>query len=174
MITTPPPTAISDDTRDDNGETPDGSGHHKKRGFLAAYGQTGNISVAARAAGIHRQRHYEWLQEADYAKAFDHAKEEAGDILEAEARRRAVEGCEVPVYQGGRKVGTTRRYSDLLLIFLLKGAKPEKYGDKAVSDSDDGKVEVRSMIILQGSTLQRDLIEASKLRRPTAAEISKS
>ena len=31
----------------------------------------------------------------------------------------------MPVYQGGKKVGSVRKYSDLLLIFLLKAAAPE-------------------------------------------------
>lgn len=39
--------------------------------------------------------------------------EEAADVLEAEARRRATVGG-----------------SDVLLIFLLKGARPEKYRDR--------------------------------------------
>ncbi len=34
--------------------------------------------------------------------------------------RRAVDGVDEPVYQGGKKVGSITRYSDTLLIFLLK------------------------------------------------------
>ncbi len=47
-----------------------------------------------------------------------------------EAVRRAVEGTEKPVYQQGRLVGHVQEYSDTLLIFLLKGRRPEKYGEK--------------------------------------------
>jgi hypothetical protein len=47
--------------------------------------------------------------------------------LEDEALRRAVEGVEEPVYQGGKQVGVIRKYSDALLMFLLKAARPEKY-----------------------------------------------
>ena len=65
------------------------------------------------------------MKDDDYTEAFDHAKQEAVETLEAEARRRAVDGWEVPVCQGGRKVGAIRKYSDLLLIFLLKAAAPE-------------------------------------------------
>jgi hypothetical protein len=32
-----------------------------------------------------------------------------------------------PVYQGGKKVGAVREYSDTLLMFLLNGGRPEKY-----------------------------------------------
>lgn len=95
--------------------------------FLAAYGELGNIKQAAARAGISRDTHYAWLADEAYAKAFESAREEAVESLEAEARRRAVEGCERPVYQGGEQVGTVREYSDTLLIFLLKGAAPGKY-----------------------------------------------
>jgi hypothetical protein len=78
------------------------------------------------------------------------AIDDAADILEFEARRRAVKGVDVPViYKGrlsqtyvdadGRMVSpytpgaklvplTVKRYSDRLLMFLLRGARPEKYG----------------------------------------------
>ena len=59
----------------------------------------------------------------------DHAREGAADTLEAEARRRAIEGVEEPVFHKGEQVGTLRKYSDVLLIFLLKGARPERYRD---------------------------------------------
>ena len=126
---TPTPSPTASNGRDGNGKSPDRSGHHKRRAFLRAYAETCNIKLAAQAAGIHRQRHYDWMKDDDYAKAFDHAKQEAVETLEAEARRRAVDGWEVPVYQGGRKVGAIRKYSDLLLIFLLKAAAPETYRD---------------------------------------------
>ena len=54
---------------------------------------------------------------------------EACDALEAEARRRAVEGVRKPIYCQGEICGTVREYSDTLLFFLLKGAMPEKYRD---------------------------------------------
>ncbi len=85
---------------------------------------------AARAAKINRSTHYRWLEDLEYADAFDEAKEEAVDVLEMEARRRAVEGIDRPVFYQGKKVGSVRSYSDTLLIFLLKGAMPEKYRER--------------------------------------------
>ncbi|MBX6773030.1 MAG: hypothetical protein IRY83_14975 [Chloroflexi bacterium] len=52
------------------------------------------------------------------------------DALEAEAWRRAVDGVERPVYQNGQRVGAVREYSDTLLIFLLKGGRPQKYRER--------------------------------------------
>ncbi len=104
--------------------------HGKKRAFLKAYAETGGIlSHAAKAAGCDRHSHYNWMKDdADYAALFESiAKDMAYDRLEDEATRRAVDGWDEPVYQGGELVGFKRRYSDTLLIFMLNGARPEKY-----------------------------------------------
>jgi hypothetical protein len=100
--------------------------------FLSALSQLGNLTAAAEAAKISRQQHYRWLEEdgRDYADRYGAAMQEACDRLESEARRRAVEGVDRPVYQGGKKVGAIREYSDTLLIFLMKGAMPHKYRER--------------------------------------------
>lgn len=111
------------------------SAHLKKRALLAAFAEGGTILHACRAVGVGRRTHYGWMaSDPAYAEAFADAREQAADALEAEARRRAVEGVEEPVYQGGKQVGTIRRYSDTLLIFLLKGARPEKYRDRVTAE----------------------------------------
>jgi hypothetical protein len=102
----------------------------KQRAFLAAYAQLGNITSAAARAKVGRRSHYEWLAAPAYAAAFVEAHEAAGDRLEAEAHRRAVQGVKEPVYQGGERVGYIQKFSDTLLIFLLKGARPEKYRER--------------------------------------------
>lgn len=104
----------------------------KKQAFIEAYCQAGTITAAARVVGIHRSQHYDWLKkDAEYAGSFEQAEQSVADMLEREAIRRAVEGVERPVYQGGRLVGTVQDYSDTLLIFLLKGHKPEKFKERA-------------------------------------------
>lgn len=105
--------------------------HPKKRAFLAAYSECGTITRAAEIAGIERKTHYDWLKaDAVYAKACDAAYEQAAERLEEEARRRAVEGVQKPVFYKGEKCGVVQEYSDTLLIFLLKGAKPDKYAER--------------------------------------------
>jgi hypothetical protein len=64
-------------------------------------------------------------------EAFEAAKEEACEQLEREALRRAVSGVEEPVYHNGKVVGNIRKYSEVLLIFLMKGAMPGRYRDNA-------------------------------------------
>jgi len=105
--------------------------HPHKRAMVAALAQTGNVCAASRCANVHRQRHYEWMKKDEvYWTAVADAMREAGELLEAEAWRRAMVGDLVPVYQRGEKMGTVRKYSDPLLIFLLKAAKPEKYRER--------------------------------------------
>lgn len=103
----------------------------KKLAFLTAFAELGTITHAARAAGIERRSHYDWLEsDPAYPSAFAEAQHQANDALVREARRRAVEGVDKPVYQGKELVGLIREYSDTLLIFLLKGALPDVYRDR--------------------------------------------
>ncbi len=103
----------------------------RQKAFLAAYAQCGNITGAAEAANLNRSSHYDWMRDnVTYCMAFAQAEEEAADRLEHEARRRAIEGIEEPVYQGGKLVGTVKKYSDTLLMFLAKGARPQKFKDR--------------------------------------------
>ena len=107
-------------------------GREKKRVvLLTEYAGTGSLRLACEKAGVHRSTHWSWIKaDATYAADFADAREQAAERLEEEARRRAHDGVERPVYQGGHMVGTIREFSDLLLIFLLKGAKPETYRER--------------------------------------------
>ena len=95
----------------------------------------GNVSTAARIAGCSRRVVYDWQEHDDeFAMAFREAELTATETLEAEARRRAVEGVttETPIIRNGEVVSTVveTRYSDTLLIFLLKARAPEKYRER--------------------------------------------
>lgn len=103
-----------------------------KNTFLDHYRGMGNISRACEAAGVDRRTVYKW-QEHDgaFALEFQQAQVEAVETLEAEAYRRAVTGVETAVTAPGRGiVGYEQKYSDTLLIFLLKGAAPQKYRER--------------------------------------------
>lgn len=103
-----------------------------KKRVLEAYAECGTVTYAARTAGVGRRTIYDWLEhDPDFARDFDEAGEEAVDSLEKEARRRALDGVVEPVgFHQGVAGEYVRRYSDTLLIFLLKGARPEKYKDR--------------------------------------------
>src|SRR5688572_1536656 len=111
--------------------------HPKKRAFLAAYSIYGTVSRACEAAQISRPTHYHWLKDDDsetYKRALEDAKERACEALEDEARRRATEGVDKPIVRNGFVVGTYKEFSDTLLIFLMKGAMPQKYKDRVQTE----------------------------------------
>jgi hypothetical protein len=103
--------------------------------FVEMLASGASVAAAAKAAGYGRQRLYE-CREADpeLAAAWDDALEEGTDLLEDEALRRAKDGVEEPRFYEGEVCGHVRKYSDTLMIFLLKARRPEKYGDKAQTD----------------------------------------
>lgn len=117
----------------------------KKAAFLAAFAELGNITGAAAAAAISRTDHYNWLADPEYREAFEWAQKEANDSLRAEARRRAKDGVDEPVFYQGVECGTIRKYSDTLLIFLMKGAMPEEFRERTeqhVTGGTDNRLEV--------------------------------
>src|SRR4051812_3390061 len=65
-----------------------------------------------------------------FALYVEQASQVATEHLEEEAYKRAVEGTQKAVYQGGELVGYHTETSDTLLIFLLKARAPEKYRDR--------------------------------------------
>jgi hypothetical protein len=67
------------------------------------------------------------------------AIEEGYDMLEEEARRRAVDGVEKPVFYRGEEVGSVREYSDTLLKTLLKGYRPKKFNPGIKVEGGDGE-----------------------------------
>lgn len=83
---------------------------HWQRAFLAALENTGSVTAAAEAAKIGRITAYD-TRRADpvFAVAWDQALDIAADTLEDEARKRAF------------------ARSDVLLMFLLKGIRPQKW-----------------------------------------------
>lgn len=104
----------------------------KKAAFCAALVVTGgNVTQACKAVDIDRTTPYTWCEEdPPFAKAWDRAKQIGCEVLEDEARRRAFEGCDRPVFYQGDECGVMREYSDTLAIFLLKGGMPEKYRER--------------------------------------------
>jgi hypothetical protein len=43
-----------------------------------------------------------------------------------------------PIYQGGRKVGTIRKYSDHLLMMFLKGKRRESFSERVEQTGANG------------------------------------
>lgn len=107
--------------------------------FLSHLRKTSNISESARVAVVSRRAVYEWRDaDPDFAAAWDDAIDEATDALEAEARRRALDGHEEYVISMGQIVRDPetgkplkqRKFSDSLTTLLLKAHRPEKYRER--------------------------------------------
>jgi hypothetical protein len=106
------------------------------------------VSDASRTAGVSRKTAYQQRSEdSDFAAQWDEALDEACDALEAEARRRAVEGVEQKKFtRGGDPIVDPetgeqykeRVYSDTLLVFLLKGHRPERYRERVEHTGKNG------------------------------------
>lgn len=90
----------------------------------------GNITKAAEAAGVERSMHYRWMKVPGYAVAFKAAEDQFGDVLEASAISRANDGVLEPVFYQGAPCGAIRKYSDGLMLALLKRFKPAQYAAK--------------------------------------------
>src|SRR5207248_8747945 len=97
----------------------------KRQTFLAALAEGHTVKAAALQTGIPRPQWYAYrAAEATLAADWEAALDEGTEVLEEEARRRAVDGVtkEKGVYHQGKCVDTyiETEYSDTLLIFLLK------------------------------------------------------
>jgi hypothetical protein len=128
----------------------------KKAAFLRVFMDTASITRACEIVGMNRERHYTWLEkDPDYKARFAVAVDRAADRLEDEGVRRAKRGTEKWVMYKGqpcydvkrdangepirdkdgrfeldmRKPLVIREYSDVLLMFMLKGLRPDKYRD---------------------------------------------
>lgn len=97
----------------------------RREAFLRILAQGSSVAAAARTIGMSRGHMY-LLRKTDeqFARDWDQAVEEGTDILEDVAVERAKNG------------------SDSLLVFLLKGRRREKWGDKPQSE---GKTEIAGM-----------------------------
>lgn len=107
--------------------------HPQKRALLRAYSLSMRLGQSCEAAKIHRWMHYHWLKaDSAYKDAFAEARTMAAEVLEEEAVKRGM--------------GTTEGASDTLLIFLLKGAKPETYKERYEhSGPGGGPIQVAQM-----------------------------
>jgi hypothetical protein len=107
--------------------------------FLDGLREGWSVKKSAWAAEIETVSVYDWKNKSlatlrddgtyvdDFALRWKRAYEDGCDVLEDAAHKRAVHGCERPVYQGGVLVGSVTEYSDTLLNLALRGKRPERY-----------------------------------------------
>ena len=95
--------------------------------WLNAFRETGMVTAACRVAKVGRRTVYDASIDEEFAAAWDEIEQETTDVMEREAYRRAVDGVPEPLVSAGKHVTDVRKYSDTLLIFMLKGRRPEKF-----------------------------------------------
>lgn len=129
---------MSDQTEQD-GLDLSGVKNNKQRAFLSAICTCGTIRGSSRATGVSRNTHQQWMRnDPAYVALFDEAHQIAGEAMEQEARRRAMDGLVRKKFHNGEPVMDPetgkqyeeREYSDTLLIFTLKALFPEKYRER--------------------------------------------
>lgn len=117
--------------------------------FLEVVAATGNVRLAASAAGVSRDAPYKrGRRDPRFAARWLRAREEAVDTLEAEARRRALDG------------------SDALLMFLLRSLRPAVYRDR-VEVALGVRREATRLAEAMGLAPEEVLAEAERIARDT-------
>lgn len=143
----------------------------KRRKFLVALAKTGNISQAARAASASRSHAYALKTgDPEFSVAWDDALEAAVDVLEGEARRRAVEGVETLHFHQGEVKESVRKYSDALLMFLLRAHRPETYRERADTAGARRHEQLEDQFGDARGDLERRLAQLDSVDGPDAAE----
>jgi hypothetical protein len=121
--------------------------------FLDSFAESGNVRASAMTAGVGRRTVYDWREkDPEFAAAFDEAREDAIEVLEAELRVRATIGA------------GERGPSDVLLMFLLKSLRPDRYRDNV-------KIEHGGEVALITERLQGGRRRLAERADPPAATI---
>jgi hypothetical protein len=154
------------------------SAEKSRKVFLELLSTGLSVTAAANATNKDRRHYYAWRRDIpEFREAWDAAIEAGSDLMEDEARRRAVEGYDRPVYQGGELVGYVREYSDGLLQFLLKARRPDKFRDRVQqiqTGADGGPIQTTSTnmnvnVSVEGGEVAPDQFE--QIVRKVLAEI---
>lgn len=144
----------------------------KKRGEFLDYLRDGwSVTASAGKIGVSRQAVYALKQaDVEFAGEWEDAYESGTDVYEDEAKRRAIEGTERPVFYQGEIVGHIREYSDTLLIVALKARRPEKYRDnikQEITGKDGGPIETSDASLTDEQRAGRiaAILDAARARR---------
>ena len=123
--------------------------------FFAALEETGSVAEAAKAAKVDRSNMYHYKKtDEKFAQRWDEALDRGADALEAEARRRAMDA--------------TTTGSHVLLMFLLKGLRPQKWRE---SRSTMPPAELDKMIKKELDRIAKGNDQANDLRDEAPAGV---
>lgn len=121
-----------------------------KTALLGMLAELPNITVVCKLMGIHPSVFYRTRKkDPEFDRRVKDAMEQGYDLMEEEARRRAMDGVLEPVFYKGEQVVDTkgkptgiRKYSDVLLITLLKGRRAKVFnpGVKVSANTEGEKI----------------------------------
>lgn len=95
--------------------------------WLAAYVRSASKTTAHGAARVQSRTVKVWMEDPIFAPLLPEAKEAMSDTLVTEMRRRAVDGVSISVRDRfGNVIGEERKFSDTMLMFLVKGLDKER------------------------------------------------
>lgn len=123
----------------------------KQAEFLECLARGDTVVHAAALTAIPRAYWYEERKiSTAFAAEWDTAIEAGTEQIEQELKRRAVDGYDEPVWYKGDEVGVVRKFSDTLLMFMLKGRNPAKYRENtSIEHSGEigQRVQIREIVI---------------------------
>lgn len=133
----------------------------KKEKFIELLMEYGVVTYAAQGVDVTRQTAYAARRiDKHFAEAWDEAVEFSVENMERVAYDRAVNGVNEPLSFKGELTGDyIKRYSDILLMFMIKGNKPEKYRENTntqvnVNVSPNSLSDSQLLRIAQGATIE--------------------
>jgi hypothetical protein len=113
--------------------------------WLEAFSELGTVSAACEVAAVGRTTVYQARQQDEtFALAWADLEERTTERMEREAYRRAVEGVRSDIFFRDQVVGEEVKYSDTLLIFMLKSRRPDVYREN-VKIEHSGHVDLSGM-----------------------------
>lgn len=140
--------------------------------FFEELAATDHVQKAVAKSGLPSRTVYYWRDnDPAFAQRWAEAREKYVDELEAEARRRAVEGTDKGVWHQGNLVGTEKQYSDSLLALMLKAKRKREYGDSSkveLSGPDGGPVKVEESPTAIGRKIAFALATAMRAKEQEA------
>jgi hypothetical protein len=98
--------------------------------FLETLRKGHTVAFCATVAGISLRCAYDWREaDPEFKAAWEDAYEHGSHMIEEEARRRAVDGVQEPVFYQGVEVAQVRKFSDGLMLPILR-ARLDRYKDR--------------------------------------------
>lgn len=138
--------------------------HYKKRLFLETFERLCVVGEAAKEVGIARQTVYDWIEKCPaFATAYKHAQKGILESLEKEAIRRARDGVpEVIFDRKGNAIGEAQRYSDVLLMFIMKAKDPQTYRER-IEHTGEGGGPLEILVKYEGGPAIPDTVTYNKV-----------